>query len=281
MSNAALLSLLRNTIKMMATRGYNVDYFAPLTQRNPSKEDQEEGDYTVGIDYFENTYYNFIKKNQPYPIYQQLIEMGKTSLRCLSSFQFVKGPEENPTDRCLVYFGDVCSSSKQVPSSELCIFAKLLLGGDGLPASSSGIMITCNKLASQTATRLSEFQMANIKCDEEIKDGGAIFTQHFLDEELQYDPTTSIWTSAMRILTDEEGKALLKESKLTLGQLPRISIDEPCAKYRGVRPGKIVHLDRYNFLPDMLCDEEIFYRLAYKKPHEKKKSSKPPARAHR
>lgn len=260
-TTAALLSLIRGIITRMKDNGYDTD--TPVLQALMK--------YSEAM--FEDQYYKYIREN-PDPLQHLLIRSERRSLRALSSHQFVK--KDDPEDRCLVYFAEV-PSTRQVSATELCMFGKLLLGDSEfadaiLPPSTSGIIVTPSALSAQAATRLADFQSAAVTCDEELK-GGPLFVQHYLDDELMYNPTVTKWGSETKVLSSDEAAKFLAQNKLRQQQMPKQTTEDPISKYYRVRPDQILELTRTNVLPETLLDEELYYRAVFRKPPEKKKSS--------
>ncbi len=247
-----LLTLLKEVVKMMEVRGYDTDHFALLSQ------------YTSAL--FESTMPGYFKalvkdydvRTEPKNVWEQLKQLDHTTFRCMMSYIFTH--RVNKADRFLVYFAEV-GTTKQVPVTEAQTFGSLLEKQKCL----SGCIVTHNKMSSQAMTRISELEAP-----------GIYFLQHFNDEDLLYNPLDSVWGSETTILSPDEAKALL--AKVHPTQMPKITLDEPVAKYLGIRPGQVVMEVRENVLPEMLCDTEIFYRYAGRRPPEKKKSVKAPAK---
>ncbi|CAH6418942.1 DNA-directed RNA polymerase subunit RPB5 [uncultured virus] len=231
-----LLNLYGALIKMMGRRGYDI------------KDRETIFEYTP--EFFESVFNGWAKQN-PTPVQAALLKAERSTTRAMLSHIFTRGE----TERTLVYFADV--GNKQVPIAETVVFGKLMFD----MKCQSGIIITNAKLAPKAAGQIAEFQSS-----------GTNYIQHFLDESILVDPTITEWGSKMRILTDEEAKTFLVDNKLLTAHLPKIDVEQdPVAKYYGVKVGQIVELLRVTFLPEMLCDTEIFHRFAYRRPQDKKK----------
>lgn len=236
---AQLLTLFKGVIGMMKVRGYEVDMLDAI--------------FTYTPEFFEKEFYRYSLQN-PTPIQQFILEWdSKASLRSMLSTLFVH--KANRDDQCVVYF-TIPEEGGSVPVTESRNFADLLLKTKAL----SGIMISHNKLSPKAASSLAE-----------LSPNRSMFIQHYLDEDLLYDPLNSIWGSIPRILSDEEAKLFISKNGISPSQMPRITIEGPVAKYLGVRIGQIVEFVRESFIPESLVDSEIFHRVAYSRPAEKGK----------
>lgn len=242
-SFAHLLALLKGVVEMMEVRGYNVAHFANLARYTP--------------ELFESTMPAYFKA-APTPLQEQLRAEGRASFRCMMSHIFTHNL--NPADRYLVYFAEM-GTTKFIPVTEAQVFGLLL----EKQKCTAGMIVTHNKMSPPAAARIDELEAP-----------GIYFLQRWLDEEALVNPLESEWNSETTILPPDETKTFL--SKIHYTRLPKITVDEPVAKYLGVRAGQILQLRRDAVLPDTLCDEEIFYRYAARRPPEKKKSAKAPGK---
>jgi DNA-directed RNA polymerase subunit H (RpoH/RPB5) len=97
------------------------------------------------------------------------------------------------------------------------------------------------------------------------------FVQFFLNNDLIYNPIDSIYGSSYTLLSIEESNDFLKRNSLLSNQLPCFCYDSPVPKYFGSKIGQIFEIRRKNFIPDLMVDEEIFYRIVSKKSSDTKK----------
>jgi DNA-directed RNA polymerase subunit H (RpoH/RPB5) len=231
------LDLFKGLLEMMNTRGYDTSYY------NLSPE--------ITSEHFNNVVIPWMTAN-PSPVGKFLIEKGKITPRYMLSSAF--NHLTRPNDRCVIYFTEL-GASKTVPLSETCIFGELYLQERNNPLNggvTTGIIVSSVKMSPNAQKRLTEFKNVDPN----------IFLQHFLDIDLLYNPTKSIWGSIPDILTLEESKKFLIENGLTKNQLPLTDISKPLCKYYGVRPDQIIKYERHTFIPDVPLQNEIHYRLA-------------------
>lgn len=231
------LDLFKGLLEMMDARGYDTSYYNNLSG--------------ITSENFNNIVIPWMTEN-PSQIGKFLIEKGKTTPRYMLSSAFTH--LTRPNDKCIIYFTEL-GASKTVPLSETCIFGELFLQERNDPLTggvTTGIIVSSVKMSPNAQKRLTEFK--NVDSN--------IFLQHFLDIELLYNPTKTVWGSIPEIFTIEESKKFLIENGLTKNQLPLTDISKPLCKYYGVRPDQIIKYFRHTFLPNALLDNEIHYRLA-------------------
>jgi DNA-directed RNA polymerase I, II, and III subunit RPABC1 len=238
-NNLITFNVFKNVIIMMQTRGFDTTIYDDVL--------------TASLEDFEDVFTNAILVN-PTRLRKNLIEKNRTSIRSMCSTVFDHAT--NPNERCIVFFVESSGDSKAIACSELTIFADIYLS-ERLPPSrgaTTGIIITNRTLSSPSALRLTELQTSP-----------TMFIQHFLDDELLYNPTECIWGSPTTVMNIPDTKKFLQKHKILPRQMPKITIDDPIAKYYGIRPNQLVILHRYTFIPDSIMKNELFYRLSYYK----------------
>lgn len=242
-SNLSMFNIFKNVIVMMQKRGFDTTIYDDVL--------------TATLEDFEDVFTNAILDN-PTRLRRKLIERNRTSIRSMCSTVFDHATR--PNERCIVFFVETSADSKSIACSELTIFADVYIS-ERLPPTkgpTTGIIVTATKLSSPSALRLAELQTSP-----------TMFIQHFMDDELLYNPTECIWGSPCSILSTGETKKFLQKHKILPKQMPRITIDDPIAKYYGVKPNQLVILERYTFIPETIMKNEIFYRLSYYRAPEK------------
>ncbi len=115
--------------------------------------------------------------------------------------------------------------------------------------------------------------------------------EHFLYEEMAYNPTKHYLVPKHRIMTAEESRAFLhgwpdstpesmdpasREANrprrlLDLGKLPWISMEDPISRYYGGRPGHIMQISRNDLSGQTMVTETISYRAVVDRPLSKVK----------
>lgn len=224
--NARYLKIFGQIMTMMGRRGFDV------SNNNTS-------DFTP--DHFGYVFQEWSFDN-PTEIQQELIDRKHTSTWSMMSQILTKKDDEK--EKCIIYFADVFKTS-QVSGAEIQILSQLYLKFE----CTSGIIITTTVMSSQAGGLFRELAaLSNI--------------QHYRDHQLTYDPTESIWASEWIPTTPEQNAKVLENVKAS--QMPRISTEDAIAKYHGAKPGDVMKFLRDNFLPEMLCDKEIFYRYVYR-----------------
>lgn len=87
------------------------------------------------------------------------------------------------------------------------------------------------------------------------------FIQHFKYEELLNNPTTHYLVPKHEIISEDDMKSILKESRLTATQTPLILTTDKQAKYLGAQAGQMIRITRKFFPYPSFVDEVVFYRL--------------------
>jgi len=86
--------------------------------------------------------------------------------------------------------------------------------------------------------------------------------EHFLYGDLAYNPTKGCLVPRHELMTLEQSTTMLKENKLSINDLPIISIYDPIARYYGLRGGDMVKIYRENLAAESLVESYISYRQA-------------------
>lgn len=238
-----LLALFQGVVKMLIRRDYNVGPLAPLLNHDPTNNDHANAfaKYIAG---------NVTSGDRLTPVQRILLEDKRDSLRAMLSMVFPHNKDQN--DHCLVFFADV-TEGDHILVAETAMFSTLVQ----FTRAKVGILISNAPIQA-----ISKFV--------EAETPGENFLQHFLDDELLYDPTECVYGSDTRILSGVETVSLLTENSLKLNQLAKIMTIDPVGKYLGIRPGQIAEHDRENILPESLIDREYFYRCGYNRVQERK-----------
>ena len=83
----------------------------------------------------------------------------------------------------------------------------------------------------------------------------------FIFNELMYDPLDSYLVPPHEILGRKDSRLFLKETGLSINDLPRIKENDPIIKRLDGRAGQIVKITRNVYFTDSLVKNSIFYRF--------------------
>ena len=174
----------------------------------------------------------------------ELRKLGKNSPRIMESFISTKVDK-----RMIIYFADN-GTSNSISKEETKILGLLMI-----------------RLEIFNAILISEIPLSP-KAKQEIE-GLKIIT--FLDEDLLYDPTDSVFSSE---LISIGGREYIPEKNVHDSQLARLETEDIIAKYYGIEAGMIVTYKRQNIISETLVNEEIFPRFTSTRPLDKGKTIK-------
>lgn len=237
-SNFNLLKIKRESLILLQERGYTIP---------ASEADILNGEIRL-VD-FENRY-SVYKNDLTHPLSKYI---NKRSLRVALTNVYNRGRE-----MCLVYFAESDTSkgkrAKQVSSAEIANFCRAI---SDLNVDEAIIISTA--AASPTLESLSIDICARTK-NENI----GVFIQHFMDDELMFNPLNNVFVPKHRILTDEELDEIRRVDKNIEKKLPQISAIDPVCKRLGARPNNVLEIERKVLTEKTLLTEEIAYRFVTK-----------------
>jgi len=107
------------------------------------------------------------------------------------------------------------------------------------------ILVVKDKLTAFAKTALKEFSLRGSRIE------------YFRDSELLVDITEHKLVPKHEVLTDQQKKELLDRYRLKPGQLPRIQVSDPVARYFGLTQGQVVKIVR----PSETAGRYITYRI--------------------
>lgn len=82
----------------------------------------------------------------------------------------------------------------------------------------------------------------------------------FLYERLCANPTHHFLVPQHILLSEEDAAKFLKRNDLKFSNLPKITVDDPIAKYYGATPGRIFMIKRKNVTIELLINSSITFR---------------------
>lgn len=85
--------------------------------------------------------------------------------------------------------------------------------------------------------------------------------EHFLYNQLSYNPTNHFLVPKHRLMSDEESKAFTIKNNIDRHTLPKISHQDPISKYYGAIPGQIFEITRERVIIDAPISVYIIHRL--------------------
>ena len=174
-------------------------------------------------------------------------------------------PKDNPNlrDGCVVYFASTYDN-KKVSKEDVSYFCRML----EFYGVNNGIIISKNEIHQTIEELCSEYIPCRVSKKGSNNSYGC-FIQHYLDEELKFNPLNHFLVPKHRILSPEEFDQLnFKKDKL-----PVISVLDPIAKRLGARVLDVIEISRKSLLSKttVITEEEISYRVVKAPTKAKKK----------
>lgn len=168
----------------------------------------------------------------------------------------------NPKDGCIIYFAS-SYDNKKVSKDDVSYFCRML-ESFGI---SNGIIISKNEIPQSIEKLCSDYIPCRVKKNSNGSYG--CFIQHYLDQELKFNPLNHILVPKHRILPVEE----LEQLNFKKDKLPVISALDPIAKRLGARVDDVIEIFRKSLISKttVITEEELSYRVVKSPPKSKKK----------
>lgn len=213
------------SVKMMSIRKYDISSLNTLVSYAESKNyNKVVNKMEKCEEYQTNCYNNF-----------------RSSIRRKFSYT-VSCLVDNNIRTCLVYFADTIDD---VDRNEVKIFLNTL----SIIENYCTVFISESKISTKI---IEEFESSQSRYN----------IQHFLFEELYYNPLESIWVpKIINILEpDEVDEYLEKNSNYTKDKIAKNLLSDPCIKYLGIVANCLIVYERNNFV-NTYIDKEEYMRL--------------------
>lgn len=114
-------------------------------------------------------------------------------------------------------------------------------------STSSVIMVSETVLTSEVKAKISTMPSDSI--------------EHFLYDELSYDPTEHMFTPRHVLMTEQEIKDEIVSRGIKKEQLPLILASDTISRYYGAKPGQVFKIYRRNITVNTLIENTISYRV--------------------
>jgi DNA-directed RNA polymerase subunit H (RpoH/RPB5) len=248
-----LLILKRASLDLAQQRGFDITSEEVL--RDEGYDDQEN---------FRDLYVNImptLKDRDTVKFFEKEKINPLVQFRQYMSTYYPSKTSSNPRDGCVIFFA-ASYDNKKVSKEDSAYFCRML----EYFGVNNGIIISKNELNQSIEDLCLEY----IPCVVNSKKGSnGCFIQHYLDEELKFNPLNHLLVPKHRVLSTEEFEQLnLKKDKL-----PVISALDPIAKRLGAKVFDVIEINRRSMISKttVITEEEISYRVVKAPAKTKKK----------
>jgi DNA-directed RNA polymerase subunit H (RpoH/RPB5) len=253
-----LLNLKRASIELVEQRGFNTEFERPIYFNDAINDMEVFKNYIINIipERKNDNLVKFFEQEKINPLYQ--------FRQYLSAYYPPKGNNEyNNPDGCVVYFASA-TDNKKVSKEDIAYFCRML----DFFGVTNGIIISKTELPQTFEDICEDYIPCRIKKSITNNPYGC-FIQHYLDQELYFNPLNHVMVPKHRILSFEE----IEQLKIKASQLPKISILDPISKRLGARDKDIIEITRKSLISKttVITEEEISYRVVTIPPKTKKK----------
>jgi DNA-directed RNA polymerase subunit H (RpoH/RPB5) len=249
-----LISLKRASLDLAEQRGFDVDHEKGL--RDKAYDDP---------DVFRNLYVNLLpaqKERNEIKFFDKEKINPLIQFRTYMSTYYPPKDKSNLRDGCVVYFTSTYDN-KKVSKEDVTYFCRML----EFFGVNNGIIISKNELPQNIEDLCEEYIPCRVKKNSNGSYG--CFIQHYLDQELKFNPLNHVLVPKHRILSPEEFDILnFKKDKL-----PHISALDPIAKRLGARIDDVLEISRKSLISKttVITEEELSYRVVRAPAKTKKK----------
>jgi len=208
---ARLFEVKKNQLRMIERRGYSIE--------------REKFVLKMTLPQFLKTYIPFAQQQQ-------------RSFRSVMTNVY----ENEQSERILVYYADVPTSSTQLGVNEV---------GDAIVNMEryhlhDAVIITARQLSPPAVKHINGLVAYNI--------------QIFLEEEMAYDPTQHFLVPKHIPLSKQEQREFLENKDISIDDMPVILSNDIIIKNLGIRSGRIVRIERNNMFETMII-KSVSYKV--------------------
>lgn len=208
---ARLFEVKKNQLRMIERRGYSIE--------------REKFVLKMTLPQFLKTYIPFAQQQQ-------------RSFRSVMTNVY----ENEQSERILVYYADVPTSSTQLGVNEVGD-AIVNMGRYNLH---DAVIITARQLSPPAVKHINGLVAYNI--------------QIFLEEEMAYDPTQHFLVPKHIPLSKQEQREFLENKDISIDDMPVILSNDIIIKNLGIRSGRIVRIERNNMFETMII-KSVSYKV--------------------
>ena len=252
-----LFELKKASLELLEQRGFNVERDKWLL----SKE------YVDNIEEFKRIYKEILPTMKNDKVIQffneEKFDPNINFRQYISTYYPPKGDDnyDNP-EGVVIYFAS--GDGKKVSKEDVIYFCRMI----EYFGVSNGIIVSKNPLPSNVEGICTDF-IPTRSCKKNDAGKYGCFIQHYLDEELHFNPLKHYMVPKHRILSLEEADAL--KPYVNKRQFPLISALDIIAKRLGARPDDVIEVTRKSMISDSLIEEEFAYRYVVVPQKSKKK----------
>jgi DNA-directed RNA polymerase subunit H (RpoH/RPB5) len=251
-----LLALKRASLDLAEQRGFDITSEAII-------RDEYYDDLENFRDLYVNVMQTTLKDRDTVKFFEKEKISPLVQFRTYMSTWYPAKDSKDPRDGCVIFFA-ASYDNKKVSKEDVAYFCRMLESF----SVNNGIIISKNEIHQSIEDLCLEYIPCRISKKSSNGQYGC-FIQHYLDEELKFNPLNHLLVPKHRILSPEEFEKLnLKRDKL-----PIISALDPIAKRLGARVMDVIEITRRSLISKttVITEEEISYRVVRAPPKTKKK----------
>jgi DNA-directed RNA polymerase subunit H (RpoH/RPB5) len=240
-----LLALKRASLDLAEQRGFDI-----------SNEVALRGEIYNDIENFKDLYINLLpaeKNRNEIKFFDKEKISPLIQFRTYMSTCYPAKDSTNPKDGCVVFFASTYEN-KKVSKEDVAYFTRML----EFYSANNGIIISKNELPQSIEELCSDYIPSRVSKKGSNSSYGC-FIQHYLDQELKFNPLNHVLVPKHRILAPEE----LEQLNFRKEKLPVISALDTIAKRLGARTDDVIEISRKSLISKttVITEEELSYRV--------------------